>query len=105
MANVVVRLLGSEPQPADDIVEPTFGVTAKSLADECKRRGIAVRFDGVITASGLAALLDVSADTVRKWRERGGGPRHREGAAPWRNHHFTYSLTVVADYISNSSET
>jgi hypothetical protein len=74
-------------------------MNAEQLRDECERRGIPVRLDGVITASGLAALLDVSLDCVRKWRERGQGPKHREGAAPWRNHHFTYSLTVVAAYL------
>jgi hypothetical protein len=69
------------------------------LAAECERRGVPVRFDGVITASGVAALLDVSLDCVRKWRERGQGPKHRDGAAPWRNHHFTYSLAAVAEWL------
>ena len=75
-----------------------------SLIAECERRGIPVRLDGVITASGLAALLDHgSPDTVRKWRDEGKGPKHREGAAPWRNHKYTYDLRDVAAWMNDEA--
>lgn len=71
--------------------------SSETIREECERRGIPVRFDGIVTAGGLAALLDVSPDTVRKWRERGGGPAYR--IAPWKGCRYTYSLTSVADWL------
>jgi hypothetical protein len=79
-------------------------VNAEQLAAECEKRGIPVRFDLIITASGLSALLDHgSPDTVRKWRDESKGPKHREGAAPWRNHKYTYDLRVVAAWMNDEA--
>jgi hypothetical protein len=77
-------------------------MNADQLAAECERRGIPVRFDGIITASGLAALLDHgSPDTVRKWRDEDKGPRWR--IAPWRGHRFTYDLRDVAAWLNDEA--
>ena len=79
-------------------------VTETTLAAECERRGIAVRIDNVITASGLAALLDHgSPDTVRKWRDEGKGPRWR--IAPWRGHRYTYALSDIATWLHEEIDT
>jgi len=99
----------AEVPPADDrevlfqlgTKPPRGPLTADDLAVECERRGIPVRFDGVITASGLAALLDYGPDTVRKWRDEGKGPRAR--IAPWRGHRYTYSLRDVAEWLAEQS--
>jgi hypothetical protein len=84
-------------------------MNADELKTECEHRQIPVRVDGVITASGLAVLLEYSVDTVRKWRDGDGGEWHegnpgpRWRIAPWRGHRYTYRLADVAAWLNREA--
>ena len=81
------------------------------LFAECERLGIPVRYaprfaDRVITATGLATLLDYGPDTIRKWRDGDGGQWHEGDPGPryriasWRGHRYTYGLADLAMWLS-----
>jgi hypothetical protein len=48
---------------------------ALKLRCECERRGIRISFDGRVTESDAAKLLEISHRTLRRMRDERRGPR------------------------------